>query len=221
VTVNAVNDPPTLNPIGNVTVNEGLWQTINLDGITSGALNENQTLRLSAVSSNPTLVPHPSVNYTSPNSTGSLVITPNTGIGGSATITVTLNDGQVSGTSISRTFSVTVNRLPLISSITNRIVPVNTSTGPIPFTISDPETAAANLTLTASSSDTAVLPNANIVFSGSGGNRSVTMTPATGMVGIADVTITVSDGAASRSSTFRLTVQLKPSPPASLKLVAF
>ena len=46
--VNPVNDPPTLNPLASLNINEdaGL-QTIVLNGISSGAANENQTLTVS------------------------------------------------------------------------------------------------------------------------------------------------------------------------------
>ena len=48
-----VNQPPTLNPINNLTLNENAGlQTVSLSGITSGATNEIQTLTVTAVSSN-------------------------------------------------------------------------------------------------------------------------------------------------------------------------
>src|SRR5208282_6316210 len=56
------NQPPTLNAIGNVSVNENAGlQTVNLSGITAGAGNGTQTLTVSAVSSNPGLIPNPVV----------------------------------------------------------------------------------------------------------------------------------------------------------------
>src|SRR5437867_3915450 len=73
----AVNQPPTLNPIVNISINENApAQTVNLSGITPGATNEVQTLTVTASSSNPALIPTPTVTYTSPNSTGSLSLTP-------------------------------------------------------------------------------------------------------------------------------------------------
>src|SRR5206468_2947047 len=105
VTVNAVNQAPTLNPLSNLTITENAGQqTVNLSGITSGATNENQTLTVTASSSNPGVVPNPAVNYTSPNTTGSLTFTPVANASGSATITVTVNDGQAQNNTITRTF---------------------------------------------------------------------------------------------------------------------
>ena len=54
VTVNAVNDPPTLDPIGDLSIPEdsGL-QTVAFSGITSGASNENQVLSITVSASDP------------------------------------------------------------------------------------------------------------------------------------------------------------------------
>ena len=47
------NQPPTLNALANITINESAGlQTVNLAGITSGATNEIQTLTVTASSSN-------------------------------------------------------------------------------------------------------------------------------------------------------------------------
>ena len=112
VTVNPVNQPPTLNALANVTINENAGlQTVNLSGITSGATNEVQTLTVTASSSNTGLIPTPTVTYTSPNTTGSITFTPATNAYGSATITVTVNDGGASNNLVSRSFTVTVTQV--------------------------------------------------------------------------------------------------------------
>jgi hypothetical protein len=98
------------------------------------------------------------------------------------------------------------NTPPIISDITDRTINMNTGTGPIPFTIGDAETAATNLTLSGSSSNTGLVPNANIVFGGSGSNRTVTVTPAPSQIGSTTITVTVGDGTLTASDTFVLTV---------------
>lgn len=218
VTVNAVNQAPTLNALANVTVNEGIAQTINLAGITSGASNELQTLTVTATSSNPILIPAPTVSYTSPNATGSLSLTSATGISGSATITVMVNDGGSSNNIVTRTFTATVNRLPAISALTNRTIVVNTATPTIPFTISDTETTAGNLTVTATSSNPTLVPNGNLGLAGTAGNRTLVITPAADTTGVADITVRVSDGTGSSSQTFQLTVRPLPTAPANLRI---
>jgi hypothetical protein len=63
VTINEVNDLPSLSPIDALSfaVNAGL-QTVNLSGITAGAA-EAQPVRVTATSSNPGLIPNPVVGY--------------------------------------------------------------------------------------------------------------------------------------------------------------
>ena len=51
-----------------------------------------------------------------------------------------------------------------------------------------------------------LVPNGNIVFGGSGANRTVTVTPAAGQLGTATITVTVSDGQLTANDTFVLTV---------------
>jgi hypothetical protein len=212
VTVNAVNDAPTLDGITNpaaIAEDSGL-QTINLTGITAGPF-ESQALVVTATSNNTALIPHPTVSYTSPNTTGSLGYTPVANANGSATITVTVNDQQASNNAVSRTFTVTVNPAndaPTISDIADRSVNEDASTGAISFTVGDVDTASTSLTVSGSSSDTTLVPNGNIVFGGSGGSRTVTVTPAANQSGSATITVTVSDGAFSASDTFRLTVNV-------------
>src|SRR5439155_238637 len=93
VTVLAVNDAPTLASIDDPTaiVEDAAAQTIGLSGIGAGG-GESQTLTVSAVSSNPSLIPNPTVTYASPDAAGPLTYTPVADQSGSAVITVTLMD---------------------------------------------------------------------------------------------------------------------------------
>src|SRR5439155_13064641 len=113
---NPVNFAPTLDALINLTLMEdtGL-QTVNLTGISSGASNENDMLEISACSSNPQLIPNPLVAYSSPNPTGTLSFTPVAHTFGSATLSVTVNDGQPSNNLITRSFIVTVKPLQINS----------------------------------------------------------------------------------------------------------
>ncbi len=209
VTVAPVNDPPTISAPANITIAEdATTQTVSLTGIGAGA-NESQPLVVTAVSSNPSVVPNPSVTYTSPNATGSLSLAPVANASGLATITVTVDDGQTQNHSLTRTFTVTVtaaNDLPVISDITNQTTAEDASAGPFAFTVGDAETVAGLLTVTGSSSNPTLVPNGNIVLSGSGTNRAVTVTPATNQSGSATITVTVSDGTGTANDTFVLTV---------------
>ena len=82
-----------------------------------------------------------------------------------------------------------------------------------PITVGDAETAAGSLTLSGSTSNATLVPAGNIVFGGSGANRTVTVTPAPQQSGTATVTVTVSDGQATASTSFLLTVTAVNDPP--------
>jgi hypothetical protein len=112
------------------------------------------------------------------------------------------------------TVSVTVNNVntaPTISSIGNQTTALNTATASLAFTVSDAETAASSLTVSGNSSNPTLVPTSNIVFGGAGSSRTVKVAPATNQTGTATITLTVSDGALSRTTSFVLTVNSSPS----------
>ena len=96
---------------------------------------------------------------------------------------------------------------PTISDIADRTVPVDGSTGPIPFIIGDADSSVSNLVLSGHSSDQTIVPDANMIFGGSDSNRTVTVTPAPNQSGIAVITISVTDPSGiTVSDDFTLTV---------------
>ena len=99
-----------------------------------------------------------------------------------------------------------VNTAPTISNIADLSTSQNTATAPIAFAVGDAQTAAGSLTVTGASSNPTLVPTANIVFGGSGANRTVTITPALNQTGTATITVTVSDGSLTASKSFMLTV---------------
>jgi Ca2+-binding RTX toxin-like protein len=60
--------------------------------------------------------------------------------------------------------------------------------------LSDADTPAGNLTLSASSANTTLVPKTNISFGGSGATRTITIATVSGRSGTAAVTVTVGDG---------------------------
>lgn len=105
------------------------------------------------------------------------------------------------------------NAAPTISNVTDKSTTENTPVGPIAFTIGDALTPAAALTLQAVSFNTNLLPTANIVFGGSGANRTVTLTPATNQFGSAALLLLVGDGTNQTAETFLLNVSAVNSAP--------
>ena len=72
------------------------------------------------------------------------------------------------------------------------------------FIVRDTDHALSSLSISVSSSNTAVVDVAGLDVTGSGNVRSLNITPAS--AGISNITLTVSDGVASSSSSFQLTV---------------
>ncbi len=205
LTVTAVNDVPTISNI----VDQAILQNAATGaiGVTVGDVETAAaSLTLTGASSNPTLVPGANVVFGGSGAARTVTVTPAANQSGTATITVSVNDGTVS---TSDTFVLTVtdpNTAPTLTDIADRTTNEDTSTGAIAVTIGDAETAPASLTVTRASSDTTLVPLANVVLGGSGAARTVTVTPAANQSGTATITVTVSDGTLTASDTFLLTV---------------
>ena len=113
------------------------------------------------------------------------------------------------------------NTPPTISSIPDQSILQDHSTSPIAFTVGDAEMAPENLQLSAASSNPGLIPIGNIVFGGSGANRTVTVTPAAGQTGTATITVTVNDGPNNTSTNFVVTVSPAPPPPSLMAAYGF
>ena len=66
---------------------------------------------------------------------------------------------------------------PVISTIPNQGGFPNAYSRPISFTIGDPATPAATLSVTGTSSDLVVVPQSGLLFSGTGSNRVLVVRP--------------------------------------------
>ena len=151
-------------------------------------------------------------------STGTTKSTSYTAIGSSGTEYARVNrtalatydaTGQTAATVAQSTiasYSLTPNTPPTITGISAQSVAINTATSALAVTVNDAETAPALLTMSASSSNTTLVPNANITFGGSGTNRTVTVTPAQSQTGTTTITVGVNDGSVTTNTTFTLTV---------------
>ncbi|MGZ5568880.1 MAG: lamin tail domain-containing protein, partial [Limisphaerales bacterium] len=95
----------------------------------------------------------------------------------------------------------------IVNPIANRTTPVSTSTGPIPFIVTDKSVSPDTCTYGGASDNQSLVANGNITFGGSGTNRTVTIVPVAGQQGFANITINVSDTAGNANTTaFMLTV---------------
>ncbi len=105
---------------------------------------------------------------------------------------------------------VTADDPPTLSAFSNQQIGAGSTLGPLAFTVGDDLTAATALTVTASSTNSALLPNADIVIGGSGASRTLTATPVPGTSGVTLVTVSVSDGSQTTQKSFVLTVVATP-----------
>jgi hypothetical protein len=101
-----------------------------------------------------------------------------------------------------------VNDPPVISNIPDQSILGGASSGPIAFTVDDPDTARNALTVTSQSSNTVLVPLTGIALSGADRNRTVSITPAGAQGGSSVITLTVSDGQLAASDSFTVTVSV-------------
>lgn len=85
-------------------------------------------------------------------------------------------------------------------------------TDPILITVMDPDSPVQSLALHGHSANLALVRHEDIVFGENQGNRTVTITPVPGVVGVAPIILTVSDESSSASTTLTLEVAV-PAPP--------
>ena len=206
LSVTSVNDVPTIGAVADQQTNED-----TVLGPVSFSIADVETaagsLSVTATSSDEGIIAAAGVVIGGAGATRTFTITPRPDASGVVTVTLTVSDGQASA---QRAFQVTVvplNDAPTISAIASQTIPEDGITGAIAVTIGDAETAAGALLVTATSDNPVLLPSANIALAGSGANRTVTLTPAPNEHGTANVTVTVSDGQATASRMFALTVQ--------------
>jgi len=183
VTVVSPNRAPTLDQIANATVPENSKDyPVQLTGITPGSAQESQQVTLTATSSNPSLVPNPTITYTPPSTTGTLFITPTEYASGSAIITVTANDGQATNNICTRIFIVrveAVNQAPTLNEIADLALPENASMQTVPLSGISSGAPNENQTLfvTAVSSNPSVVPNPSVNYTSPNSTGTLSFTP--------------------------------------------
>lgn len=96
------------------------------------------------------------------------------------------------------------NTPPSISAIGNQQTSEDSAINGIEFSVTDAENQP--LTVTVSSADTSLIPNAGLVLSGTGNNRQLSITPAPNRFGTTTVTVSVSDGRSTSTRTFPVVV---------------
>ena len=199
--VQTVGGPPSISGLINVSIPANS-NTGPLPFLASDVETAAGSLTVAATSDNPTLVPNNPANLTFGGSGANrtLTVTPAASQEGTANIQVVVTDGN--SETATNNFTITVG-LPTITTVPNVIALTNTVSGPLVIAVNDNETAPGSLTVTGTSSDQTVLPDANIAIQVSGGSRTIFLTNAA--PGVATVTLTVNDGVFNVSTNFVLT----------------
>ncbi|HEY3230558.1 MAG TPA: Ig-like domain-containing protein, partial [Roseiflexaceae bacterium] len=131
----------------------------------------------------------------------SRIYTPAPNYNGPDSFTFKASDGQADSNVATVSITVNpVNDVPTIA-VTAGGQCLADFRGQANLVVGDVETALGSLALSGSSSNTTLVPNANITFDGSGANRTVTIATAPGKSGSATVTLLVNDGTATAMIT--------------------
>ncbi|GAB3251173.1 M9 family metallopeptidase [Chitinimonas naiadis] len=96
------------------------------------------------------------------------------------------------------------NTAPQLSNLTDIVAQVRQTIPAISFTVSDKETAAGRLTVSAVAADSSLIPAAGLVLSGTDAQRTLRITPAADKTGETSITVTVSDGVLSSQASFKI-----------------
>ncbi len=206
-----VGAPPTVGPIANVTVISG--QTSAAQPFTVNDPEDGPaSLVPTATSSSATVVDPALVAFGGSGADRTIAVVG--GSPGTANVTVSVTDSV--GNTGQRTFTVTV--LPadyppflVTPAGTNVIAWTNTMVSTsvtVPFTVGDPETPAANLTVSGSiaSYSAGLLASLSFGTDASGTNRTLTITPVNDTNGVGVVTVQVGDGVNLTSLSFPVMV---------------
>ena len=215
VTVDPVNDPPSISDIADQVT--GQQVPIGPLGFTVSDIdNAAGSLTVTATSSNQTLVPDGNLSVGGADENRTLTATPAAGESGTTTITVTVGDGAATAID---TFVLTVQAAspPTITPLADASIAEDAALAPVPFTVGDPEgqLASANAVV-ATSSDQALVPNANLAMTGGPGVGAYTVaaTPLANQNGAATITVTVTDHTGlTAQASFVLTVTAVDDPP--------
>jgi VCBS repeat-containing protein len=141
------------------------------------------------------------------NSDGSFTYSPAADFNGSDSFTYRASDGAQESDLATVTITVTAaNDSPAVTVAAGGTCGTDDRSGTINLTVADVESPATALTLSAASSNPALVPSRNVVFAGSGATRTLTASAVAGRTGTAIVTVTVSDGQA--TGTVQLTVRV-------------
>ncbi len=205
IQINAINTAPSMSAIANQSIAED-QSTGSIQFTVSDAEQTANDLTITAQSSNPNLVDVSGITFGGSGANRTLSIMPVANAHGTTQITLTLSDGV---TTTSQTFQLQVASLndnPAITPILNQTHHEDFASQRVAFAIADVESPVSSLTVVASSSNQALIADNQLVIVGSGSQRWLQYSPQANASGSTTITLTVSDGLATSTSSFLVTV---------------
>jgi VCBS repeat-containing protein len=193
ITVSPVNDAPAADDDAYSTA-EDTALTVAAPGVLSNDSDLDSTTLSAVVGSGPS---HGTLTL---QANGSFTYTPDANHTGEDSFTYQVSDGTLTSGVATVTITVgAVNDAPTVAVAAGGRCGTDDRSGTINLTVGDVETAAADLTLSAASSNPALVPTGNIVLAGDADDRTLTVSSVAGRSGTATVTVTVTDGEATGS----------------------
>jgi hypothetical protein len=140
---------------------------------------------------------------------GAVTLNPAANVNGAVTFDYTISDAD--GDTATATVTVTlepVNDAPTVSAISDVTLPFGShDSGPIAFTVGDVDNPLGSLTVTATSSNEAFVPDSGLELDqGPQGQWTLVVNPVHREAGTSTITVTVSDGTASAAASFVVTI---------------
>jgi len=205
VTVTRLEFPPVLAAIANTNTLANTPVSVVLN-VTDSATNITNLIYSAGITATNVIA---AVNFSFNGTNEIATIVPATNKIGVSAITINVSDG-VSNVYQSLAVTVTAPTPPTLGPIANQLTLVNRAVQ-VPLTVTSPVTPLASLMFSGSSSNPSLLTN--ITFAINGTNEVATLTPVTNALGLATVTLSVSDPFSTNSQSFTLQVNPLDIPP--------
>jgi len=199
VNSNPNNAPIVISPIADISLEEDAGEQIVADLSMVFSDPDNDDMTFERVSSNPEISVMLEGNQ--------VVVESNPDYFGTAIITLTASDD---GLSITDEFIVTilpVNDAPTITTLENQVMQEGEALTDLVFTIDDIDDVVASLSFRATSSNTNILPNENLVVTDNGNLQVLTINPVSvSSSSTVTITLEVTDGDLTETTSFDLTI---------------
>ena len=200
------NSPAVITAPATLSVDQDDAQVVN---ITLADADDGEAgLTLTATSSNQALITDASLVISGTGASRTVSVQPVAGQSGTAIITIAVSDGT---TTTNHVMTVTIAATaggtgPVIAADASLVIAQDTASI-FPLTLTDADTALGALTVAAASNNQALITDASLLASGSDGNRTLEIQPVAGQAGVADLTISVSDGTSTTDHVLHLAVK--------------